>query len=213
MRTSAKITLVLATWTFAIAEGRIPALEEDPLFLERNGNGKSPEPMVYVWATSSAGPMYASVRSDIGGWFMYSLSVSAATRKGWLMTVRFPELGIPPPILFASDDPDRQQDSLLGFSILAGKRRRWSHGHLSLAAGINHAQGVRIRSHDTCQALFTGCEQTVEGKERFRDFGPVLQIAALTGWRYFGIGAGIEVLGTRHQAWGWHIQFVGGRVL
>jgi hypothetical protein len=210
------ITIILIAVTLGAATGegaRIPALEEDSLYLGQIERRENRDPGIYVWVASACGPMYASERSDIGGWLLSSFSVSASTRKGWLMTLRFPEVGFPPPaLLSASDASPVQQDSLLGFSILAGRRKRWRHGHISLAAGLNHAQGVRIQSHDTCASFFRGCEQIVDRKEPFREFGPVLEIEALTGWRYFGVGAGIEVLGTRHQAWGWHFQFVGGRV-
>ncbi len=212
MRTYAKIVLAIVTVSLGHAEARTPALEGDSLSLSRIENGSNAEPKFYLWAATGAGPMFVSARSDMGAWFMSLLSFSASTPAGWLMTIRFPELGFPPPVVFPAEDPAQQTDSLLGYSVLAGKRKRWNHAHLSLAAGINHAQGVRIRSHDSCETLFTGCKQTVDGKERFRGFAPILEIEALTGWRWFALGGGISVLGSRHQTWGWHIQFAAGRV-
>lgn len=199
--------------TYTLAEGRIPALEEDSLYTSDAEDRVDTNPRFYVWASMASGVMYSSVRSDIGGWMVAELSLSAATQKGWLLSLQFPRVGFPPPLVMGGRDYRTQVDSLLGYSILIGKRLRWKHGHLSFATGLHHAHGVRIYSSETCGMYFeTDCAQIIERKYRFSEYGPLIQLDALAGWPYFGFGFGLEALGSRHQTWGWHIQIVAGRV-
>jgi hypothetical protein len=78
--------------------------------------------------------------------------------------------------------------------VLAGKRIRFDHGHLAIAAGFHHAQGVRVYSSENCGLLSENCESILERKNRFNENGALVQINALAGWRYFAVGAGLEVV-------------------